>query len=210
MMMPCWTGKVLSYSYTNEKLKIRRVIMKKWLSLCLGLFTILAMPLAHAEGTVARTIVTTAVANHEPSNDLTQVPASDETVMFFTELRGMAGQTIKHRWMHNGEQLAEVSFNVRGARWRVWSSKKMMPSWQGEWTVQVVDGNDQVIAEKSFTYGKAMAEAPMKSDEGMKEKAPMAEEAPMKEQAPMTETAPMGEKSDEGTMNKNDAQPATK
>jgi len=178
-------------------LKKRRVKMKKWLTLCLGLLTVLAMPLAHAEGTVARTVVTTAIVDREPSNDLTQIPATDENVMFFTELRGMAGQTIKHRWMHNGEQIAEVSFDVRGPRWRVWSSKKMIPDWQGEWTVQVVDGNDQVIAEKSFTYGEA--QAPMEGG-SMKEKAPMEEKAPVEEKAPMAKEAPMEEKSTDDTM----------
>jgi hypothetical protein len=87
------------------------------------------------------------------------VPASEERVLFFTELRDMAGQSVKHRWTHKGEQVAEVSFDVGGPRWRVWSSKTMMPEWQGEWTVQVVDAAGEVVAEKGFSYGQVAAEA---------------------------------------------------
>jgi len=151
--------------------------MKTWATLWLALATFIVMPMAHAEGTVARSVVTTSVVDREPANDLKQVPVSDNTVIFFTELRGMAGQTVKHRWMHNGEQMAEVSFNVGGSRWRVWSSKKMIPEWQGEWTVQVVDSNDQMVAEKSFTYGEAASEVPVAEEPPIEEKAPMEKKA---------------------------------
>jgi len=171
--------------------------MKTWATLLLALAAVIAMPMAHAEGTVARGVVTTSVVDREPANDLDKVPASDTKVLFFTELRGMAGQTIKHRWMHNGETMAEVSFNVGGPRWRVWSSKSMIPDWQGEWTVQVVDGSDQVLTEKSFSYGEAAAEAPA------------AEKAPMEEPAPMEEKSPMEDKASGETMNGTESQDKT-
>lgn len=141
--------------------------MKNWVLFILSMVGALAVPMVHAQGTVARSAVTTEVVDREPTSDLSHVPASEAQVIFYTDLHGMAGQTILHRWMHRDEQVAEVSFNVGGPRWRVWSSKKMMPDWQGEWTVQVIDAGGEVVAEKPFVYGSADVGAAMaeKSDE---------------------------------------------
>lgn len=174
----------------------------KWAAILIPLVAMLAMPLAHAEGEVARSIITTEVVDREPVNDLEMVPNTEDTVLFFTELRNMEGQTVKHVWMRGDEQMAEVSFEVGGPRWRIWSSKNMMPEWSGSWTVQVVNGVGGVLAEKTFTYGMAedtgmgMAtegQEPMTEEAPMVEEAPMTEGAPMTEQAPMTESAPMTE-----------------
>lgn len=166
---------------------------KNWAAMLISLATLVAMPLAHAEGEVARSIVTTEVVDREPVNDLGMIPASEETVLFYTELRNMQGQTVVHRWMHGGEQMAEVTFNVKGPRWRVWSSKKMVPEWVGNWTVQVVDAAGQVVAEKSFTYG-------MTEDAGTATgEQPRAEEAPMTEEAPEMQPAPAAVENGAGT-----------
>jgi len=108
---------------------------------------------ALAEGRVARAIVTTAVVDREPVNDLEQVSPENAQVIFFTELRNMAGQSVKHRWNHGGEALAEVEFTVGGPRWRVWSTKKLLPEWTGEWKLEVLDGEGNVLREKRFSYG---------------------------------------------------------
>ena len=44
-----------------------------------------------------------------------------------------------HRWTYNGEVKASVEFNVRGPRWRVYSSKNMTPEWTADWTVDVLE-----------------------------------------------------------------------
>lgn len=136
--------------------------MKRVMIFLLALTNLFLGEVAYAEGSVARAIVATGVADHEPVNDLERVLAGNEKVYFFTELRGMQGQTVKHRWSHGEVALAEVEFNVRGPRWRVWSSKNLLPEWSGEWKVAVIDAAGNVISEKSFTYasGETMAKEP--------------------------------------------------
>ena len=126
--------------------------MSKFMISLFALSSLLLSGLVHAEGSVARAIVTTGVADREPVNDLERVLAGNEKVMFFTELRGMEGQVVRHRWSHGDESLAEVEFKVGGPRWRVWSSKNLMPEWAGEWKVEVVDSADNVVSEKSFSF----------------------------------------------------------
>ena len=95
---------------------------------------------------------TTAVEDREPVDQVSFVPNDVRQIFFFSDLRGLMGQTVKHRWIHDGEIQAEVAFEVRGPRWRVWSSKELLPDRLGDWTVEIVDGSGEVIAAETFTY----------------------------------------------------------
>ena len=129
--------------------------MKKT-SLLLPLFVLsLLWFTAAAAGEVARAQFATGISDREPMDDVTELGMDQTQVYFFTELTGFSGETITHRWEHGGEMMAEVSFDVRGPRWRVWSSKQLQPGWTGEWKVSVVDGAGKVLTEKTFNYGSA-------------------------------------------------------
>ena len=103
-------------------------------------------------GTVARSALTSEVQEREPVDRLDRVTGQHDELVYFTELRGMSGQTAKHRWEHNGKIMAEVEFDIKGPRWRVWSSKKLLPEWTGAWTISVINDAGEVIAQQGFTY----------------------------------------------------------
>lgn len=117
-----------------------------------------------SKGTVARDVFTSDVQNHEPVDQLSSATTDLHTVSFFTELKGFEGQTVIHRWEHNGENMAEVKFQVGGPRWRVWSSKNMMPEWVGTWKVSVVNGNGDVVASQTLDYTAASTQAAAQAD----------------------------------------------
>ena len=102
-------------------------------------------------GTVARSAFTSSIEDREPVDTLQQMNAMDQKVYFFTELRDMEGQTATHRWEFNGDVMAEVAFDVKGSRWRVWSSKNLQPEWAGEWKVSVLNSANEVISETSLS-----------------------------------------------------------
>lgn len=106
---------------------------------------------ASAQTEVARAQFTTEVQNKEPVDEVSTFPAEQDPLYFFTEVKNAAGQTITHRWKHNGEVMAEVPLQVGSDSWRTWSSKELIPSWEGEWTVEVVDANGQVIEQQTIT-----------------------------------------------------------
>ncbi|MGD8525713.1 MAG: DUF2914 domain-containing protein [Thioalkalispiraceae bacterium] len=112
-----------------------------------------------SRGSVMRSVFTSGIENREPVDDLETAGGSGNSITYFTELRDMSGQTAKHRWEHNGKVMAEVEFNVRGPRWRVWSSKALMPQWQGEWKVSVINAADEVISEEVIQYQPVAEEA---------------------------------------------------
>jgi len=110
-----------------------------------------------SRGSVVRSAFTTVIAEREPTENLQNLSNDNGQVMFFTELRDMSGQTAIHRWEYDGKVVAEVEFNVKGPRWRVWSSKSLVPQWTGDWKVSVVNGAGEVISEKNLSYDIATA-----------------------------------------------------
>jgi hypothetical protein len=123
-----------------------------WVALAIGTLTALPGQIHAQEAPRVLAQFTTGVENREPIDQVTFVENDARKVFFFTELHGLNGQTIRHRWLYDGKIMAEVTFEVRGPRWRVWSSKDLVPDWIGDWTVEIVTGNGEVIAAESFTY----------------------------------------------------------
>jgi len=98
-------------------------------------------------GTVYRKAFTSAINDREPVDRLETIADPAAPIYFFTDLRGFTGQVITHQWWYGGQLMAEVHFKVKGPRWRVWSSKKILPSWTGQWRVTVVDSSGEIIDE---------------------------------------------------------------
>lgn len=97
-----------------------------------------------ADPDVARHQFTSNVDNREPVDMLTT--ANDvNPLYYFTELTNYQGQTVTHRWSYEGETMAEITFEVGGPRWRVYSSKQLLPEWTGEWWVDVIDEEGYVV-----------------------------------------------------------------
>lgn len=114
-----------------------------------------AQPVVPAAGRVTRAQFTSAVKNLEPLDSLMALSNDKTRVAYFTEIQDMAGQTVIHRWEYNGKVMAEVPFKVGAARWRVYSSKTLDPSWVGEWKASVVDSTGSSLSVNTFTYTKA-------------------------------------------------------
>lgn len=101
-------------------------------------------------GTVARAQFTTSVVDREPTDRLSIASSDMGQLYFFSELIGLQGQTITHRWQHFGTTVAEVGFEVRGPRWRVNSSKSLDAGLIGELTVEMVDETEASLGSFSI------------------------------------------------------------
>ncbi len=109
-------------------------------------------PYAQAETGVTRSVFTTAIEDKEPVSELKEISANNTRVYYFTELTGLNGHTITHRWEYNGQVMAEISFQIGADRWRTWSSKNMVASWTGIWQVSVLDEGGNIMELTSFEY----------------------------------------------------------
>ena len=120
-----------------------------------------------AVGRVARAAFATAVEEREPVDSIDSLTNDHSRVFFFTELVGLEGQSVVHRWELDGQVVAEVPFEVGGPRWRVYSTKSLLPGSTGEWTVTVVDGQGNVLTSQRLRYvAAAEPEPPAAPDSG--------------------------------------------
>lgn len=103
---------------------------------------------------VARAQFTTAIDEREPIDHLESVIPIEEggmrRIFYFTELRDMGGKTVTHRWEYEGRVMAEINFDVGSDQWRVYSSKRLLPSLTGEWRVVVTDSQGRVLKVSEF------------------------------------------------------------
>lgn len=103
---------------------------------------------------VQKATVTTAVNNQQPVNDFAEtIPKYVREVYFHTQLLSAKEQTIYHRWRYNSRYLDTIPLKITSDNQAIWSSKKMSSAWQGQWDLEVLNSQQQVIYRKSFTYG---------------------------------------------------------
>ena len=129
----------------------------KMFKILLACALLLVTFMVQAEDGVARSVITSAIEEKEPVDQISEMGTDSSKIYFFTEIRGMEGHAITHRWEQGGEIRAEVKFDVGGNRWRVWSSKNLLDSWLGEWTVSVIDEGGNTMAQEKFNYIEAVA-----------------------------------------------------
>lgn len=118
---------------------------------------LVSFQLVAADG-VARSTFTTDISEHEPVDEVTELTNDIKKIYYFTEIKGLAGQTLTHRWELNGEIQASVSIPIGGDRWRIWSSKNLPSNATGEWRVMVLDEAGGELSQGSFNYVAANTE----------------------------------------------------
>lgn len=122
------------------------------------LILLLAVAL-NVQADVLRSQLTSEVQNREPVDDLHDEVVGRTgqitTAMFFTHIKNRMHQQVVHKWLYQGELMAEVAFNIGSNSWRIWSSKDFLPKWQGDWQVQVWVG-EQMLLSKDFEFTVAM------------------------------------------------------
>ena len=114
------------------------------------------LPEGSVEPGVALVQFTTAVEDREPVDAIAFLENEARSIIFYSDIRGYSGATLLHRWEYQGQVMAEVPFVIGGDRWRVWSSKELLPAWIGDWTVSVVKADGEVIAAESFSYNQGL------------------------------------------------------
>ncbi|MFC1838917.1 DUF2914 domain-containing protein [Thermodesulfobacteriota bacterium] len=91
------------------------------------------------------------VEGRTPQGTALSFSADIERVYCFTKLKN-SGESSKviHAWYYKDKEMARVELSVRAATWRTWSSKRILPSWTGEWRVDVLSPDGNVLSSKSF------------------------------------------------------------
>lgn len=104
---------------------------------------------------ISQAVFAKSVENRTPIKIITEADNNElNKLYFFTNIRNLTGETITHRWIYQDKVKAQVAFKIKGKRWRVWSSKKFWHSWTGQWRVEVLDTQGNVLLSETFLYKK--------------------------------------------------------
>lgn len=102
---------------------------------------------------VSRAVLTRKVVEREPVNvfkaDIRLTEFTD-TLTFFSELKNLQGQSIRHIWRYDDQVMASIELKVTTPRYRTYSNKHILPDQIGYWRVDVVDEQDHLLAQKEF------------------------------------------------------------
>ncbi|MCK5922162.1 MAG: DUF2914 domain-containing protein [Methylococcales bacterium] len=77
-------------------------------------------------------------------------PGHTVAVHFFSEFRGMDGETVSHQWSLNGQVVFVRNFRLRPGRRGVFSSRQLDSGTLGTWSVSIRDSERQTIGEYSL------------------------------------------------------------
>ena len=125
---------------------IRRTILSVLIA-----FSLLAPMLAQPAGPVARMVITTGLdAQAYPVSNLSTVDSTIGRVLFYTEIAGVPGIPVAHRWIYQGVLVATIVLPVNASYVRVWSWLNIDGSHVGNWEAQVVDINGYVLGSRQF------------------------------------------------------------
>lgn len=98
------------------------------------------------------------VENRTPIEPITKADNDLSKLYFFTNIRNLTGGRITHRWVYTpkgtneNKVKAEIGFDIKDKRWRVWSSKNLWYKWIGTWRVEVIDAQGNILLTKKFSY----------------------------------------------------------
>jgi hypothetical protein len=103
---------------------------------------------------VAEAVITTAVVDRQPTDNLTTVAKDIGTVFCWMRVTGAEGEIqVDHVWYKDDTEVARVRLRVAGSNWRTWSSKNIDPMWTGSWRVDIVGPDGEVLQSVPFTVG---------------------------------------------------------
>ncbi|MEH6452499.1 MAG: DUF2914 domain-containing protein [Psychromonas sp.] len=100
-------------------------------------------------------MMASAVTKLEPKGNINDIVFDDNdiaTVYAYSEVKGLKGSTLYYIWSFDGKKVAKVRVDVGADHWRSYSSKYIQPNMQGEWKVELQNGQGEVIAINQFNY----------------------------------------------------------
>ena len=107
--------------------------------------------LQHPYITIEEATLGSGVKNREIINPFTNIiPKDVNRVYFFTKITGAKTEIIYHRWIYKDKIMATIALQINSSPHRTWSSKKIIPAWQGKWTVEVLDKKKNLIYQQNF------------------------------------------------------------
>lgn len=155
---------------------------------CVAVMSALVLaPSAYAEGdlVVQDLILSRGIYEREPADIAKSFEPSDERAYAFARISNEGPLTsVSFVWHYGSNIHAKVDLNVGTSQgWRTWSSAKLK---SGDWRVELVTEEGEVLAERAFTVAPLMgnATAPVDEARSSDESASQSQKAPITSEYP--------------------------
>lgn len=115
----------------------------------------LLVPTQAINNGVYRAQLTSNILSREPSDNIQHLSLQEQNKLyFFTEIHGKNNQKIYHQWIFKKKLIAEITLNIKNDQWRTYSSKNFDETMVGQWEVQVVDQDDNILKTVMFEVSR--------------------------------------------------------
>lgn len=97
--------------------------------------------------------VTTKIVKGNPIDSVRRISSTSVKALYcFTRLSATKDEdtTIKHVWYKNDEVVGEYELPVKGQHWRTYSRKQVEKSAAGDWRVEVLDSEGNLLKTVKF------------------------------------------------------------
>ena len=97
--------------------------------------------------------VTTKMVRGNPIDSVHRISSASVKALYcFTRVTSDTGEetTITHSWYRDGQKLAEYKLPVKGKKWRTYSSKTVDKGSSGDWRVDALDSEGNVLRSVKF------------------------------------------------------------
>lgn len=97
--------------------------------------------------------VTTKIAHGNPIDSVHRISATSVKALYcFTRIVNPSEEetTIKHIWYNGDEKVGEYDLPVKAGKWRTYSKKMIDRDSAGEWKVQALDSDGNILKEVRF------------------------------------------------------------
>lgn len=111
-------------------------------------------PLFSAEAGVLRLALLT---NETPSAKARSLgekidAATVPQLALYSEVKGLNGQSIEHLWYYEGKLMTRIKLPVKLDYWRTYSRKEFDAGQKGEWRVEILDPQQNLLFSHHFHY----------------------------------------------------------
>ena len=123
---------------------------------CLALVLLFFAATVHAEERelkITEMAVTTKIVRGNPIDSVHRISSRSVRALYcFTRLRfsGKGKTTIRHIWYRDNVNVGEYELPVEGENWRTYSKKKIDRGMLGDWRVEALDINGNVLKTVRF------------------------------------------------------------
>lgn len=115
-------------------------------------FPFLALAQDNPGLTVEDIRICTSVEDRHPLGADTSFAGDVGHLYCFTKLSGDKDYaTLYHVWYYKDREMLKVELNTKAKTWRTWSTKQISAAWTGNWRVDVLSSDGNVLGSIEFT-----------------------------------------------------------